>query len=63
MGGKDDVFLDCVRQALVQRITPPNSTKLNQTQFKSLIVVKTNRSFQAKKEENNKYGKTNHPSG
>ena len=29
MGDKDDVFLDCIRQALVQRIIPSNPTKLN----------------------------------
>ena len=50
MGSKDDIFLDCVRQTLVQRITPSNPTK----PIQSLIAAKTNRLFQAKKEENNK---------
>ena len=57
MGGKDDFFLDRIREYLVQRIKPPHPnppqpTRPNQIQFKILIAIKTNRSFQAKKEEN-----------
>ena len=61
VNGKYDTFLDRICKALDQRTTPSHPTQLNQIQFKILMTINANRTFQVKKEENNKYSKINHP--